>query len=212
MRTPPSISYPFFFDISKKIKPAVIIVIVIMTLALTASAQYVTITTTNLPNAVVDNFYAASVRARHGCTPYKWEITSGQLPPGLSGEASPSTRFYNISGTPTATGSGSFTVMVTGCGGHISENTYTVQIQQPGHTVELSWNAPTAPGVTGYNVYRGTTSGGPYFKINTGALIASTAYTDATVATSTTYYYVTTSVSGSNRESGYSNQVTVVIP
>jgi hypothetical protein len=212
MRTPPPIVCGFFLDISKRMNLAITTVIVIMALASTAVGERVTITTTNLPNAVVDTFYAAVVTARHGCTPYKWEIASGTLPPGLSGQVSPSTTSYKISGTPTATGSASFTVLVTGCGGHTSENTYTVQIQQPVHTVELSWDASTSPNITGYNVYRGTTSGGPYLKINAGGLVASTAYTDATIATSTTYYYVTTAVNSSNQETAQSNQAIAVIP
>jgi hypothetical protein len=212
MRTPPSISCPFFLDISKKIAPAIAHVIVMMALTLTAVGQHVTITTANLPNGVVNNFYAAFVSTSHGCTPFKWDISSGKLPPGLNGQVSPSTRSFRISGTPIATGSASFSVLVTGCGGHTSENTYTVQIQQPVHTVELSWDAPTSGATMGYKVYRGTNSGGPYFKINIGGLIASTAYTDATVASGTTYYYVTTSVSSSNQESAYSKQATAEIP
>jgi fibronectin type 3 domain-containing protein len=65
--------------------------------------------------------------------------------------------------------------------------------------------------VVGYNVFRGSASGGPYSKINS-ALEASTAYTDNAVAAGQTYYYVTTAVDGSGSESGYSNQALAVIP
>jgi hypothetical protein len=71
MRTPSPIVYSFFLDISKRINLAITTVIVIMALASTAVGERVTITTTNLPNAVVDTFYAAVVTATHGCTPYK---------------------------------------------------------------------------------------------------------------------------------------------
>jgi hypothetical protein len=81
----------------------------------------------------------------------------------------------------------------------------------PQHTVDLSWNASTGPGVVGYNVYRGSVSGGPYSKMNS-ALEASTTYIDNTVSTGQTYYYVTTAVDGSGKESGYSNQAQAVIP
>ncbi len=81
----------------------------------------------------------------------------------------------------------------------------------PQHSVDLSWNASTGSGVVGYNVYRGSVSGGSYSKINS-ALDASTAYTDNTVTAGQTYYYVTTAVDGSGNESGYSNQVQAVIP
>jgi fibronectin type 3 domain-containing protein len=80
----------------------------------------------------------------------------------------------------------------------------------PQHSVSLSWN-PSTSAVVGYNVYRGTSSGGPYSKIDS-ALDTSTTYTDATVQSGQTYYYVTTAVDGSGAESTYSNQAQAVIP
>jgi fibronectin type 3 domain-containing protein len=65
--------------------------------------------------------------------------------------------------------------------------------------------------VSGYNVYRSTTSGSGYAKVN-GSLVAAVNYTDSTVQNGTTYYYVTTAVDGSGNESSYSNQATAVIP
>ena len=78
------------------------------------------------------------------------------------------------------------------------------------HTVDLSWKASTSKNVVSYNVYRGTVSGGPYTKIASG--IASTLYTDGTVSSGKTYYYVTTAVDNTGHESTYSNQTTAVIP
>jgi fibronectin type 3 domain-containing protein len=40
----------------------------------------------------------------------------------------------------------------------------------------------------------------------------STSYTDSTVASAHTYYYVTTAVNSSGVESSYSNQVQVSVP
>jgi fibronectin type 3 domain-containing protein len=77
------------------------------------------------------------------------------------------------------------------------------------HTVDLSWSASS--GAVGYNVYRGAVSGGPYTMINS-ALDSTTAYTDNTVVSGQTYYYVATAVDASSNESGYSNQATAVIP
>ena len=77
------------------------------------------------------------------------------------------------------------------------------------HSVDLSWN--TSTGAVGYNVYRGTVSGGPYGKINS-AVNASAVYVDNTVVSGQTYYYVATAVDGSSNESGYSNQAQAVIP
>jgi hypothetical protein len=77
-------------------------------------------------------------------------------------------------------------------------------------SVSLSWN-PSTSGVTGYNVYRGTVSGGPYSKLNS-SMDPGTRFVDTSVVPGDTYYYVTTAVNSSGQESGYSNEVKVVIP
>jgi Abnormal spindle-like microcephaly-assoc'd, ASPM-SPD-2-Hydin len=84
------------------------------------------------------------------------------------------------------------------------------QAPSASYTVSLSWDASTSS-VAGYNVYRGSNSGGPYTKLNSG-LDSGTTYTDTTVAASNTYYYVTTAVNSGGQESAHSNQVEVVIP
>jgi hypothetical protein len=76
------------------------------------------------------------------------------------------------------------------------------------HSVSLSWAAST--GVTGYNVYRGGVSGGPYAQVT--SLDTGLAYTDSAVSAGQTYYYVVTSVDSTGTESTYSNQVQAVIP
>jgi hypothetical protein len=78
------------------------------------------------------------------------------------------------------------------------------------HSTSLSWT-DGGSGITGYNVYRGSVSGGPYGKINS-ALDATAAYTDNSVLAGQTYYYVTTAVDGSGGESGYSNEAQAIIP
>jgi fibronectin type 3 domain-containing protein len=80
-------------------------------------------------------------------------------------------------------------------------------VKASGHSVALTWN--TSQNAASYNVYRGTTTGGPYVKVSSG--IVGTAYTDIEVTHTQTLYYVTTAVSGSG-ESGYSNETTAVIP
>jgi fibronectin type 3 domain-containing protein len=62
----------------------------------------------------------------------------------------------------------------------------------PGHAqIMLGWSGYA--GVTGYNVYRGTATGGPYTLI-TSSPVAGPTYTDTTAVNSTTYYYVVTAV------------------
>ncbi|ADQ45037.1 glycoside hydrolase family 16 [Caldicellulosiruptor kronotskyensis 2002] len=73
------------------------------------------------------------------------------------------------------------------------------------NSVSLSWTAPLASVITGYNVYRSTTSGGPYTKVN-DTLLTSHSYTDTKVSAGTTYYYVVAAVNA--RGEAYSNEVT----
>jgi len=78
------------------------------------------------------------------------------------------------------------------------------------HNVELSWQASTSI-VAGYNVYRGTVSGGPYTKLNS-SLISGTTYIDMTVQVGQTFYYVATAVDSLNDESTYSTEASAVVP
>ncbi|MBZ5615670.1 MAG: choice-of-anchor D domain-containing protein [Acidobacteriia bacterium] len=78
------------------------------------------------------------------------------------------------------------------------------------HSTSLSWTDSNS-GISGYNVYRGTVSGGPYAKINS-ALDPNAVYTDNSVQAGQTYYYVTTAVDSTGAESGYSNEAQAVIP
>ena len=81
----------------------------------------------------------------------------------------------------------------------------------PQHSVALSWNTSTSSDVMGYNIYRGTVSGGPYTRINS-SLTTAPYSTDSTVQGGQTYYYVTTAVDSTGMESTYSNQVQALIP
>ena len=90
----------------------------------------------------------------------------------------------------------------------------TVSLSGAGtHDVILSWTASTTPGVVGYNVYRGTTSGGPYPTELNSAPINGTTYTDETVQAGRTYYYVVTAVASNDvTQSANSNQVSAAVP
>jgi hypothetical protein len=79
------------------------------------------------------------------------------------------------------------------------------------HSVSLSWSESSSV-VSGYNVYRGTTSNGPYPTKLNSSLVTAVGYSDSTVVDGTTYYYVVTAVDSSDVESVDSNQATAVIP
>jgi fibronectin type 3 domain-containing protein len=79
------------------------------------------------------------------------------------------------------------------------------------HSVTLSWEPSTSDGVAGYNVYRGTRSGGPYARINPAA-DSTTTDADNTVSAGQTYYYVVTAVTSNWQESAYSSETSAIIP
>jgi len=78
------------------------------------------------------------------------------------------------------------------------------------HSVSLTWIASTS-NVAGYHVYRSASSGGPYSKL-TSVPVSATSYTDSSVQAGATYYYVATAVGSANNESGYSVSVKATVP
>jgi hypothetical protein len=84
-------------------------------------------------------------------------------------------------------------------------------VSTSGHSVGLGWDPSASSGVTGYFVYRGTTNGGPYTKVNS-TQVASTSYSDTSVAGGQEYFYVVTAIDSSDVESAFSNQVSATTP
>ena len=96
-------------------------------------------------------------------------------------------------------------------GGASANGIASVQlVLQVNHTVILQWSASASSGVTGYNLYRGTVSGGPYTKIMNDANALD--YNDTSVQPSTSYFYVVTALNSSGLESTYSNEASAAIP
>lgn len=83
------------------------------------------------------------------------------------------------------------------------------------HGVLVTWVASTSSGVTGYNVYRATSSAGvcgTYAQVNAAA-VTGTSWNDPTtnLSLSQPYCYVVQTVAGAN-ESGPSTTATVTTP
>ena len=78
------------------------------------------------------------------------------------------------------------------------------------HTVSLTWD-PSTSTVAGYNLYRGTQSGGPYSRMNS-TLLSGTSFDDSGVQSGRNYFYVSTAVDASNDESAFSNEAAATIP
>jgi fibronectin type 3 domain-containing protein len=94
-----------------------------------------------------------------------------------------------------------------GCRGAGNKTAPSSPVRQQ-HHVDLQWNASTSTNVT-YNAYRSVTQGGPYSPLATA--IAGLTYSDSTVKTGTTYYYVVTAVDDQGRESTYSGEAAATV-
>ncbi len=122
---------------------------------------------------------------------------------------------YTVTFTPAASGSVSGGVIfVSNASNSPSTQTFKgsggVVAQASVHSVDLSWD-PSTSAVVGYNLYRGTKSGGPYSRIN-GGIQPGPTFTDSSVNSGSTYYYVATSVDENSTESAFSDQVAAVVP
>ncbi|MGH9503946.1 MAG: beta strand repeat-containing protein [Terriglobales bacterium] len=138
----------------------------------------------------------------------EFKISGLSLPLTLAAGKSAS---FSVSFTPQSSGAAS-------ASGSFSSNASNSSLAQslsgtgtaaPQHSVALSWS-PSSSSVVGYNVYRGTTTGGPYSKVT--SMNADTSYVDSSVQSGKTYFYVTTAVDGTGKESPNSNQTQAVIP
>ena len=120
---------------------------------------------------------------------------------------------FTVTFTPNASGATSTSLtFLSNASNSPTVETLTGTGQAPqSHSVDLSWNASQSSGVVGYNIYRGTVSGGPYSKVNSTPN-ADTTYTDPTVTAGQTYFYVAKAVDTNDAESGPSNEVQAVIP
>ena len=158
---------------------------------------------------------------------------SGTISPSSGGSGSTLTLSGPAAGSTTTDGSGNYSFAGLANGTYVVSPTHTgytftpslqtVQInganapgvnftaaQQTSKSVALTWIASVSV-VLGYNVYRGTTNGGPYTKINP-SLVTILNYTDTAVTNGNIYYYVCTSIDSSGNESSFSTQVTAQIP
>ena len=147
--------------------------------------------------------------------PQKWQQ---QFAATVSGSSNTAVTWAVTKGTGTITLSGLFTapqaietdiVVATSQADSTKSASASVTVVAP-HLVTLTWSASSSPGVSYYRVYRGTVSGGPYSLLTNA--VSTTSYTDSSVKSGSTYYYVTTAVDSSGVESAYSDTAQAVIP
>jgi hypothetical protein len=170
---------------------------------LSVQSTPLTITTTSLPGGAVGASYSATLAASGGTPPYTWSIASGALPTGLSLNGSSGV----ISGTPTATGTFSFTARVTDSAAQTATKSLSIAVTsvQASGTI---WSSSTVPGtadtgpdsavelgvkfrsdvngyITGIRFYKGSGNTGTHVGnlwTSTGTLLASATFSGETAS------------------------------
>lgn len=108
---------------------------------------------------------------------------------------------FGVRFSPSVAGNdtGSITIASNAAGSPATVTLSGTGVTSTQHSVALTWNASTSV-VSGYHVYRSTVSGGGYTKVNS-SLVGGLNYTDSSVQSAQTYYYVTTAVDNNGNES-----------
>ena len=138
-----------------------------------------------------------------------FSLSGLSLPATLAAGAS-TTMTVNFAPSSSGTFSGSVSLVNTGATTPVVVALSGTAVAAVAHSVELVWSQGTSS-VVGFNVYRGSTNGGPYTKL-TSSPQSSMTYTDYDVTAGQTYYYVVTAVDANGMESDKSSQVVAVIP
>jgi len=161
-----------------------------VTLSNTGSAALsitsLTITGTNAGNfAEIGNTCGSSVAAGGTCT-----VAVTFTPSGASSSTAALSITDNATGSPQS-------ISLSGTGAH---------------DVILSWTASTTPGILGYDVYRGTTSGGESSTPLNSSPINGVTFADSNVTAGQAYYYVITTVNSNGTQSASSSETSVTVP
>ncbi len=155
------------------------------------------ITTTSLTSANAGIPYTSTLGESGGTSPYKWTVTSGTLPTGLSLTSNSGV----ISGTPTGASSGSVTFQITDAAGISASQAITVTVNPPAALTISTMSLPAGTIGTAYSQTLQATGGVPAYKwsVTTGSLPAGLTLSSAGVisgtptgtATSTSTFTVT---------------------
>jgi len=167
----------------------------------TSSTQTVTVTNTGNANVQISSISESGA----GFT-----LSGASTPVTLTPNQSLT---FSVIFTPASAGSltGTVTVTSNATGSPASIALTGTGVQASTHTVSLNWTASTST-VSGYNIYRSSTSASSGFtQINT-SLVTNLSYVDSGVSSATTYYYAATAVDSGGNESDKSNVATAVIP
>ena len=157
----------------------------VQTVNLQGTATNSLITTTSLPNGKVGTAYSQTLQTAGTTPPQTWSISAGALPDGLI--LAPGTGI--ISGSPTATGTFTFTVKVVDSLNRTDSKTLTIAIQSQSQSGQLIFRDNTQNTITAlnFNTVKMNTTSTLYVTVkNTGAQrvsIQSVKTVDSTVFT-----------------------------
>lgn len=170
-----------------------------VTTGASSPAQTVTITNTGNSSVTISSITVSGAG---------YSLSGGGAPVTLA----PSQKLtLSVTFDPTATGTVNRSISIaSNATGSPATITLSGTGVQASHIVSLTWT-DSGSAISGYNVYRSTTSGSGYVKINP-SLVSAMSYSDSSVLNATTYYYVTTAVDTGGNESSYSNEAFAAIP
>jgi FtsP/CotA-like multicopper oxidase with cupredoxin domain len=176
-------------------------------LTITVTAPF-SITTTSLPGGTLGTAYSQKLGATGAPTPYTWSVSAGALPTGLTLKTG-----GTISGTPTATGTFTFTVQVVAANGSTATQALSILIgaavpaapsnltavASGAQRITLTWTDNSSD-ETSFSIWRSDNGGTPVATTltRTAAQMKSVGgtvtFNDKPVVTGTTYTYYVTAV------------------
>jgi hypothetical protein len=133
-------TFPITFAVTDGSNPAQTYSASLSLVVAVASATPLTVTTSTLPSGTDGTVYSGTLQASGGTPAYTWSISAGSLPGGLTLAATTGV----ISGTPSVTGTSSFTATVSDNGNPVQTKSVTVSI-----TLSAA-QPPPGPGTTWY--------------------------------------------------------------
>ncbi|WP_435102361.1 putative Ig domain-containing protein [Halarchaeum sp. P4] len=124
-----------------------------------------TLATDTLPSGIDGVAYTQSLTTADGTAPYSWAVVDGALPAGLSLDADTG----RITGTPTTTGTYTFTVRVTDATGATTTKQYTLHVTA-GLTVSTTRLPAWTAGSAGYSASLAASGGTPAYEWHASGL------------------------------------------
>ncbi|HEV2577229.1 MAG TPA: putative Ig domain-containing protein [Acidobacteriaceae bacterium] len=172
--------------------------------SITVSPAALSITTTSLAAATKGSSYSATLSATGGTPSYTWSISSGSLPAGLTLSSAGA-----ISGTPTTTGTSTFTVAVKDSATHTATAQESITVSAAGLSITTTSLAAATKG-SSYSATLSATGGTPSYtwSISSGSLPAGLTLSSAGVISGTPTSTGTSTFTVAVKDSGSPAQTT----